>query len=234
VEGQPQEQEPPPPAQNDEEEPPPAGQIIPAVSVEQFEEESQLILYANRIECDPGLRAPIASYDVNEQDAIRRRYILNGPYRPYDYEYSWFEYSIEKDATFYMICYLFGKGTGTFVKGGWKNWNIGVDALSKCMGNVRNAHKKAQEKYNLFVQGKPIDNIIVKVSQDSLCIYKTRLTYSLKCLRFLLHQGLTCHGHDESEECKNKGNFLELLNWLAGNNEEVDKVVLKMLQEIAR
>jgi hypothetical protein len=102
------------------------------------------------------------------------------------------------------------------------------------MGNVRNAHKKAQEKYNLFVQGKPIDNIIVKVSQDSLCIYKTRLTYSLKCLRFLLHQVLACHGHDESEECKNKGNFLELLNWLAGNNEEVDKVVLKMLQEIAR
>jgi hypothetical protein len=76
------------------------------------------------------------------------------------------------------------------------------------------------------VQGKPIDNVIVKVSQDSLCTYKTRLTYSLRYLRFLLHQGLACHGHDESEESKNKGNFLELLNWLARNNEEVDKVVL--------
>jgi hypothetical protein len=126
-----------------------------------------------------------------------------------------------------MMCYLFGKGTGTFVKGRWKNWNIGVDALGKHLGNARSAHKKAQEKYNLFVQGKPIDNVIMKVSQDNMCIYKTRLTYSLRCLRFLLHQGLACRGHDESEEYKNKGNILELLNWLAGNNEEVDKVVLK-------
>jgi hypothetical protein len=125
------------------------------------------------------------------------------------------------------MCYLFGKGTGTFVKGRWKNWNIGVDALGKHLGNARSAHKKTQEKYNLFVQGKPIDNVIMKVSQDNMCIYKTRLTYSLRCLRFLLHQGLACCGHDESEEYKNKGNILELLNWLAGNNEEVDKVVLK-------
>jgi len=35
--------------------------------------------------------------------------------------------------------------------------------------------------------------------------------------------------HDESEESHNRGNFLELLKWLAGNNEEVNKVVLKML-----
>jgi hypothetical protein len=87
VEGQPQKQEPPPPTQNDEEEPPPATQIISAVSVEQFEEEPPPIFYADRIECDPGLRAPIANYDVNEHDAVRRRYILNGSYPPYAYEY---------------------------------------------------------------------------------------------------------------------------------------------------
>jgi hypothetical protein len=42
-----------------------------------------------------------------------------------------------------------------------------------------------------------------------------------------LRQGLAFRGHDESEESLNRGNFLELLNWLAGNFEEVDKVVLK-------
>jgi hypothetical protein len=197
--------------------------------------------------CDPSLRTPIASYDVNEQDAVWRRYILNGPYQPYAYKYptkniygrdyhfsilwlhkySWLEYSVEKDATFCMVCYLFGKGSNTFVKVGWRNWNIGVEALDKHMGDVTSAHKKAQEKCNLFVQGKIIDNVIVTVSQDSLHLYKTRFIYSLRCLRFLLHQGLACRRHDENEESKNKGNFLELLNWLAGNNEEVDKVVLK-------
>jgi hypothetical protein len=46
-------------------------------------------------------------------------------------------------------------------------------------------------------------------------------------LKFLLRQGLACRGHDESEDSQNKGNFLELLNWLAENFEEVGKVVLK-------
>jgi hypothetical protein len=45
-------------------------------------------------------------------------------------------------------------------------------------------------------------------------------------LKFLLRQGLACRGHDESEDSLNKGNFLELLNWLAENFEEVGKVVL--------
>jgi hypothetical protein len=41
-----------------------------------------------------------------------------------------------------------------------------------------------------------------------------------------LNQGLTFRGHDESEESRNRGNFLELLKWLASNNEELDKYVL--------
>ena len=66
----------------------------------------------------------------------------------------------------------------------------------------------------------------MKVSNKDLLLYKTRLTYSLRCLRFLLNQGLAFRGHDESEESSNRGNFIELLKWLAESNEEVDKVVL--------
>lgn len=39
----------------------------------------------------------------------------------------------------------------------------------------------------------------------------SRLTYSIRCLRFILRQGLACRGHDESSNYSNKGNFLELL-----------------------
>jgi len=42
-----------------------------------------------------------------------------------------------------------------------------------------------------------------------------------------LRQGLACRGHDESEESLNKGNFLEVLNWLAESFEDVNRVVLK-------
>jgi hypothetical protein len=67
----------------------------------------------------------------------------------------------------------------------------------------------------------------VRVTNEEKRLYKIRLTYSLRCLRFLLNQGLAFHGHDESEESRNRENFLELLKWLASNYEEVDKVVLK-------
>ena len=55
----------------------------------------------------------------------------------------------------------------------------------------------------------------------------TESDYSLRCLKFLLHQGLAFHGHDESEESSNRGNFLELLEFLAENSEEVKQYVLK-------
>ena len=45
-------------------------------------------------------------------------------------------------------------------------------------------------------------------------------------LPFLLHQGLAFRGHDESQESSNRGNFIELLKFLAANSEEVNKFVL--------
>jgi hypothetical protein len=44
-------------------------------------------------------------------------------------------------------------------------------------------------------------------------------------VKFLLRQGLAFRGHDESEESSNRGKFIELLKFLAANNEEVDKYV---------
>jgi hypothetical protein len=34
------------------------------------------------------------------------------------------------------------------------------------------------------------------------------------------------HGHDESKDSSNQGNFLELLQFFAKHNEEIDKIVL--------
>lgn len=63
-------------------------------------------------------------------------------------------------------------------------------------------------------------------TKEYKALYVSRLTYSLKCLRFLLQQGLAFRGHDENEGSLNRGNFLELLKWLANTFSEVDKVVL--------
>ena len=50
---------------------------------------------------------------------------------------------------------------------------------------------------------------------------------SINCIHFLLHQGLSFGGHDESEKSSNQGNFLKLLKWFATHNEEIEKVLLK-------
>jgi hypothetical protein len=49
------------------------------------------------------------------------------------------------------------------------------------------------------------------VASEEKRLYKIGLTYSLRCLRFLLKQGLAFRGHDETEESQNRGNCLELL-----------------------
>ncbi|XP_051211106.1 uncharacterized protein [Lolium perenne] len=204
---------------------------------------------------DPGERVPISAYADNDQDVVRRGYIAKVPCQPYSHDfgtrkiygvsrhfscvwfehYKWLEYSIEKDAVFCFVCYLFkGRSNGArapggdaFVKGGFRDWRR-PNAYKKHVGGVTNIHNQALEKYNLFVTpNTKIDNVIVKVSKKDLLLYKNRLTYSLRCLRFLLNQGLAFRGHDESEESNNRGNFIELLKWLAANDEEVDKVVLK-------
>ncbi|XP_047961983.1 zinc finger MYM-type protein 1-like [Salvia hispanica] len=46
-------------------------------------------------------------------------------------------------------------------------------------------------------------------------------------IRYLITQGMTFRGHDESEESLNQGNFLELLKVIASCSEEIFNVVLK-------
>jgi hypothetical protein len=79
-------------------------------------------------------------------------------------------------------------------------------------------HEESQETFpNRSATLRRVSNI-EKWSDEDLCLYKKMLTYSLRCIKFLLHQGLAFRGHDESDESSNRGNFIELLKFLAGNN----------------
>lgn len=146
-----------------EEEPPQAPTIDDEAPVPEVNAPPAPIYDVNRLESDPGLRLPISSYPANDQDSVRRAYILKGQWQKYSYQfparniygkqhqfsfvwfhkYSWLEYSVAKDAGFCMVCYLFGNESSNFVKGGWRNWNKS-DALDKHVGAVTSAHNKAQ------------------------------------------------------------------------------------------
>ncbi|EEE65886.1 hypothetical protein OsJ_21698 [Oryza sativa Japonica Group] len=129
------------------------------------------------IEHDPGLRTPISRYDVNDQDSVRRAYIALGPCRPkmkkddfpqhscggmrrflpkwFD-EFKWLEYSVNRDAAYCFVCYLFKEsnhGGDAFVNGGFRNWNM-KGRFHKHCGAVNSAHCEAEEKYILFMKPK--------------------------------------------------------------------------------
>lgn len=66
-----------------------------------------------------------------------------------------------------------------------------------------------------------------KHSNQTRSEYRARLQASIDCVRFLLRQGLAFCGHDESEESRNRGSFLELLKFLADHNEDIRAITLK-------
>ncbi|KAL6659901.1 hypothetical protein ACP70R_002023 [Stipagrostis hirtigluma subsp. patula] len=203
------------------------------------------------LERDPGLRLLINDYHVNDKNAVRRGYIALGPCQPREHDFprtkigtvmrkfsvrwykdhDWLEYSVADDAVFCFVCFLFKDeecaGGEAFVNRGFRSWNT-KDRLKKHVGAIDSAHNKAQEKYNNFVRPRAsIGECYSTISSIEKVKYRSRLTFSLQCLRFILGQGLACRGHDESDDSLNGGNFRELLKWLAQNFEEVDKVVLK-------
>jgi hypothetical protein len=83
---------------------------------------------------DPAKRLSIVSYHINDQNAVRRAYILKGPFKPYANDfikrksgtrdgafnvtwlhiYHWLEYSIKNDAAFCFVCFLFKRGGESF------------------------------------------------------------------------------------------------------------------------
>ncbi|AQK52333.1 TTF-type zinc finger protein with HAT dimerization domain [Zea mays] len=73
------------------------------------------------IEHNPSLRLPISSYDVNDQDTIRRAYVALGPCRP----------NMNKDIFPQPECGDNNKfpGGDSFVSGGFRNWNMKVRFL---------------------------------------------------------------------------------------------------------
>ncbi|KAI5351536.1 hypothetical protein L3X38_004427 [Prunus dulcis] len=148
----------------------------------------------------------------------------------------WLEYSKEKDAAFYFHCYLFkcdfdkqGKaGSDVFTEKGFKNWRKGPENFRDHVGQVGSLHNKAtQHCTDLMNQKQHVETIVIKQTDQARINYRILLTAALDCTRYLLRQGLPFRGHDESETSSNKGNYVELLQFLANHDEKVRAIVFE-------
>ncbi|CAN6568737.1 unnamed protein product [Malus baccata var. baccata] len=219
--------------------------------------QSQLDGVLGNLQADPGLRTRMIDYDANMRDEVQRSYLQKGHCQPRGHnfpitnmsginrrfipqwfdEFDWLEYSISKDAAFCLYCYLFKTnfeqvGSEVFIRDGFKTWNKGRERFKIHVGPVGSVHNKAREAAtNLMNQATHIETVVRKHSDQARKAYRTCLNASIKCTKFLLRQGLAFRGHDESVTSSNRKNYLELLQFLADNDDKVREVVMENASE---
>ncbi|XP_008232717.2 PREDICTED: zinc finger MYM-type protein 1-like [Prunus mume] len=205
------------------------------------------------LQADPGLRIRMIEYDTNIRDEVQRAYLQKGSCQPRGHsfpqsnisginrrfipqwfdEFDWLEYSVSKDAAFCLYCYLFKSnfeqvGSEAFTGAGFKNWKKGRERMKVHVEPVGSVHNKAREAAtNLMNQNTHIETAVSKHSEQACVAYRRCLIASIKCIKFLLRQGLSFRENDESATSSNRGNYLELLQFLADNDEKVKEVVLE-------
>ncbi|KAK8590814.1 hypothetical protein V6N13_030890 [Hibiscus sabdariffa] len=95
-------------------------------------------------------------------------------------------------------------GGDTFVFGGFTNWKD-KSRLQLHVGGPNSAHNVAWRKCEaLMNQKQHVEVVITKQSNQAKQEYRTHLTATVDCVRFLLRQGLAFRGHDESYDSSNQ------------------------------
>ncbi|XP_020425807.1 zinc finger MYM-type protein 1-like [Prunus persica] len=133
----------------------------------------------------------------------------------------WLEYSKEKDAAFCFHCYLFkcdfdkqGKaGSDVFTEKGY----------SLRQGLPFRGHDESETSSN---KGNYVELLQFLADHDEK-VRAVVFENAPRNLKYSLRQGLPFRGHDESETSSNKGNYVELLQFLADDDEKVRAVVFE-------
>ncbi|CAA0836300.1 TTF-type zinc finger protein with HAT dimerisation domain [Striga hermonthica] len=144
-------------------------------------------------------------------------------------KYDWLEYNVVKDAAYCFYCFLFKEqpsdgqfGHDAFTKLGFNTWKNAYKALPKHVGTVDSDHNNARNACADFKnQRAGVDRKLQNYGKDSEKRYKTRLTTALDSAKYLIKQGLSFRGHDESSSSLNKGNYLEMIDSNKEKNEDV-------------
>lgn len=194
---------------------------------------------------DPALHIPIENFHPDIRDEVRRAYFLNGPTQPTGHNfphkstnnsvfhelwfknYDWLEYSVSKDAAYCFYCFLFRQddekfGHDAFTKAGYRNWKNAYSGFPTHVGGPSSYHNRARMDSNDFEnQRSSISHKFKAQTREAEMSCEARVTASLDVASFLLMQGHTFRGHDESSSSLNRGNFLEMLEWYKSRKAEV-------------
>ena len=103
--------------------------------------------------------------------------------------------------------------------------------LDSHVGRVNSAHNQAVKKSeDLLKEKQHIESVLVKQSNKDKLEYRVQLNVIVDYIIFLLCRGLAFRGHDESQDSSDKGNFLEILQFLGDHNKSINEMLQTALK----
>ncbi|XP_024969582.1 zinc finger MYM-type protein 1-like [Cynara cardunculus var. scolymus] len=218
---------------------------------------SNNVIDVNDLPWDPSERPIIITYNPNQRDEIRRKYLVRGPCQPRGHifptkvigakarrivvtwfdQFQWLEYSVKVDRAYCLPCYLFrdqggNHGIDAFMAEGFNSWSK-KDRLTLHEGEVNSFHHKALKKCeDLVNQNQSIVVALCKQTELMKTEYHMQLNASIEVCRYLLENALPFRGNDESEKSMYKGLFLGTLKLIGRTNGEIEKVLKDVIGEI--
>ena len=143
-----------------------------------------------------------------------------------------------KDAVFCLHCFVFSGGSNdrsgknAFIEKGFRNWKKVNDGRN-CAFLLMLDHLQVLLIVFVWIPGetlmKPshyIENVFHKQCSQSIKNNRFRMKTSIDAIKWLTFQGCALRGHDESSNPQNRGNFIELIKFLASYNQKIGNVVL--------
>lgn len=202
------------------------------------------------LERDPHVRKPITSCPPNTQDLMRLAYLELGPFRApncrlavsWIAQFPWLECG-ETPFAYCFYCYVMDPGSdskkadgGKFSTSGFHSW----DKAGGANGSFAQHHSSKRHQDNFAAclsRQKEAAQVDFRMADACKMTWKAnklrqdrnraRLNTSIDCVRWLARQALAFRGNDESETSKNRGNFLELVKFVAGHNPKIAANVLR-------
>ena len=177
--------------------------------------------------------------------SILSKYPKSGEKHPRSFQPSWFklfpswlEYSPKTNAAFCLPCYLFHtkngpSGLDAFTITGFQSWKKVRDGkncafLAHIGKDLTSPHRNAERACaDLMNQPSHIARRFEKFTSQEVVENRLRLKASIEAIRWLAFQGCSFRGRDESKTSNNRGNFLELLSFIASYNDKVAEVLDK-------
>ena len=146
-------------------------------------------------------------------------------------DYSWLEYSVEKDAAFCYACRFFttstsGRSDVAFTTTGFNDWK---HALGKKGGLLKHSksqvHAEAMLSWKYYIQMKRSNNSVADKIGSARAQHIAKNVHYIRTVAEVIllcgQQEIALRGHRESEDLLNRGNFVEILKLIALHDKDI-------------